>query len=43
MTLPGVVVNTYNPARRRLRKDDRKFEASLGFLARPCLKKEIKR
>jgi hypothetical protein len=28
------------PALGRLRKEDRKFEVSLGYLARPCLKKE---
>jgi hypothetical protein len=34
----GIVVNTCNPKLRRLRQEDLKFEANLGYIARPCTK-----
>jgi hypothetical protein len=37
-----MVAYTYNLAPRRLRWADCKFEASLGYIAKPCLKKQNK-
>jgi hypothetical protein len=40
----GLVVYTCNPNYvGRLRQEDHKFEASLGNLARPCLKEKKKK
>jgi hypothetical protein len=36
---PGVVVHTVIPALRSLKHDNLEFEASLGYIERPCLKK----
>jgi hypothetical protein len=36
----GVVVRAYNPALKRLRQEDQKFEAILGYIARFCLKNQ---
>jgi hypothetical protein len=33
---------TYHPALRRLRQEDSRFKSSLGYIVRPCLKKEKK-
>jgi hypothetical protein len=34
-----MVVHAYNLVLGRLRQEDYKFQVSLGFIARPCLKK----
>jgi hypothetical protein len=34
-----VVAGACNPVHRRLRQKDQKFEVSVGYIARPCLKK----
>jgi hypothetical protein len=39
---PGMVVHTYNPITWR-RQEDHQFTASLGYTARPCLKKKKKK
>jgi hypothetical protein len=39
----GMVVHTCNPALGRLRQEDHRFEASLGFIARSCLKRKKKK
>jgi hypothetical protein len=36
--LPGVVVHTYNPSPQKAKQEGSKFEASLGYIARPCLR-----
>jgi hypothetical protein len=40
---PGVVVHTCNPALWRLKQEDREWQANLGYIARPCLKKKKKK
>jgi hypothetical protein len=35
--------HAYNPTLRRLSQEDQKFEASLGYTARPCLKNKNKK
>jgi hypothetical protein len=35
-----VVAHTWNPALRRLRQEDHRFEVNLGSEARPCLNKD---
>jgi hypothetical protein len=37
-----MVVSTVIPALGRLRREDYKFEVSLGYIVKPCLKKTIK-
>jgi hypothetical protein len=37
-----MVVQTYNPALRRLRQENHKFKASMGCIVRPCLKTKTK-
>jgi hypothetical protein len=37
--LPGAVVHTIIPAFGRLRQEDHEFKTSLGYVAKPCLKK----
>jgi hypothetical protein len=35
----GMVVHTYYPNTQRWRKEDQKFEISMGYVVRPCLQK----
>jgi hypothetical protein len=39
----GLVVHTCNPAFGRLRQEDQKFQASLGYMISPCQKKPPKK
>jgi hypothetical protein len=38
----GLVVHAWNPAPRRVKQKDLKFEESLGYTARLCLQKQNK-
>jgi hypothetical protein len=38
-----VVAYAYNPILRRLRQEAWEFEAILGYIARPCLRKKKKK
>jgi hypothetical protein len=35
-----VVLYTCNPSTKRLRQEDHKFKASLGYMVKPCLKQK---
>jgi hypothetical protein len=37
---PGMVVHTYNPSTWRLEQEDWELKDSLGYIARPCLRKK---
>jgi hypothetical protein len=43
LLFPDTVTHLIIPAFRRLRQEEHKFEANLGFIARPCLKKRKKK
>jgi hypothetical protein len=38
-----MVLQTCNPALRRLRQEDLQFKDSLGYIVRPCLQKKKKK
>jgi hypothetical protein len=40
---PGVVMHACNPSTWKARQEDWNFEASLGYIVRPCLKTELER
>jgi hypothetical protein len=39
----GVVVHACNPSTGRWRKKDGEFQATMGYVVRPCLKKKKKK
>jgi hypothetical protein len=36
----GMVVHVYNPIPQKQRQEDCELQASMGYIARPCLEKE---